>query len=820
MSTLLRLAFTISALGIFVCAQAQTEEKTEGHHDFHGCHFTKNKIKMQPLTDAQRSMMCGSNFRSDSIDVLNYAIELDLTGFNEAVIAASCEVTFTAKQEGIDFLPLDLLALSVDSVTHNGDQLTFDYDDLLLNVHLPQAVNTGDIMEVVVHYHGHPTADPGGFGGFVFQNGYAYNLGIGLNSNPYNFGRSWHPCFDNFVERATYDISIVTNANRKGYAVGEFLAETDLGGGEILRQYRMNLPLPTYLVGVAASDYVEVHDMHSGQYGDYPILLLGKPADEGELGTAFVNLPQAIDAFEAWFGPYRWGQVGYVMTTVGAMEHASLIAYPDFSINGGQSFGNDRLMAHELGHHWWGNITTLECPDDMWIKEGNAEYSAHLFTEYAFGKEAFLKQVKDNHYYVLSQAHKDDDGFFPLSGIPFEKTYSNHTYEKGAAMMHNLRSYLGDTLFQQGMTSILETFEFEAMNAGQMQAHLTEVTGVEMSHFFNAWLYQPGFASYVIEAVEAAPSGNEWEVQLSIRQGLRAANNFHTNVPLEVTFFDENWDTYTTQVMVSGPMTDVTATVPFEPVFQLLNDRQFLNMGRMQDRTNVTETGIHTISQVDLINNFEVWELPGDSALVSVVHHWIGPSVQPDIDISTTHYWTYGGIIPPGTKAMTTLQYRGSSEFDLDYELLQAGTDNVVLAWRPNADGEWGEYPWYKKTAFGNNGFMRIDTMLPGDYAFAQGPLPIATSVADVAEVDMLLKIYPNPTAHSLNVQGLLPAETTAEIRISDAMGHTVSTSVMNTFGREFSENLDVHHLPDGMYWLEVRSEDGGMRRVEKWVKK
>lgn len=822
MTTLLRpLLTTFFALAAFF-ALAQNEENRPFHdHDFHGCRYVKNKLKMADLTDEQRNMVCGSNFRSDSIDVLNYAIELDLTAFNQQVIWASCEVTFTAKEDGLDFLPLDLLALTVDSVTHGPDLLTFDYDDLLLNVHLPHSVDIGDTMEVIVHYHGTPTTD-GSWGGFDFVNGYAYNLGIGLTSNPYNFGRSWHPCFDNFVERATYDISIVTNDGRTGFAIGEFLGEEDLGNGELLRQYRMDLPLPTYLVGVAASNYEAVHDMHAGQYGEYPILLVGKPNVQADMIDHFKNLPQAIDALEHWFGPYRWGQVGYVMTTQGAMEHASLIAYPDFILDGGQSFAGDRLMAHELGHHWWGNITTMECPDNMWIKEGNAEYSAHLFTEYAFGKEAFLEQVKNNHNRVLGQVHYADNGFFTLSGIPFEQTYSDHTYYKGASLMHNLRAYLGDDLFRSGMTSVLDTYEYEAVDAQTMEAHLTSTTGVDMSHFFNAWMYQPGFATYILDSVQLTPSGAEWEAKLFIRQGLREANMYHTEVPLEVTFFDENWEPYHTKTMVSGPLSEATVTVPFEPVFQLLNDQQFLNLARTQTRFKAYEPDGYTVSDVSLISGLEIWQMPeGDSALVSIVHHWTAPDAPSGAELSKTHYWSFQGDIPAGTLAKTIFPVDGGSDFDLDFELLEAGEENFILAWRPNSATEWGEYPWYKKIAFGgSSGFVRVDTMLPGDYAFAQGPLPLATSVDDFKPVDLLVKIFPNPTAHTLSVQGILPQATNVELTVSDLTGRKIMTRPVPLAQRDFSENIDVRLMPPGIYWLEVKSADGTWRQAEKFVKK
>ena len=213
----------------------------------------------------------------------------------------------------------------------------------------------------------------------------------------------------------------------------------------------MEQVLPTYLVGIAISNYAEIKQVHTGAFGDRDILLLGSPSDSFNMANSFTYLGDCIDALEYWFGPYIWGQVGFVATNVGAMEHSTLIAYPDFSAYGGPDFGQNRLMAHELGHHWWGNMISPDHPSDMWFKEGHAEYSAHLFTEWTFGKEAFIDQVMDNHFSNISELHVSE-GYLALSGMTYENTYSNHTYYRGASMIHNLRAYLGDSLFRNYRT--------------------------------------------------------------------------------------------------------------------------------------------------------------------------------------------------------------------------------------------------------------------------------------------------------------------------------------------------------------------------------
>jgi len=216
--------------------------------------------------------------------------------------------------------------------------------------------------------------------------------------------------------------------------------------------------------------------MHDAASGQIPIQFVAKAQDTSATKTALQYVGQAVDAFEFWFGPYQWDKVGYVLASNGAMEHATLIAYPDRTVRNGNQFANNRLMAHELAHHWWGDYMTVRQASDMWVKEGTAEYSAHLFVEYAFGQEEFIDFVKDNHYDVLHGAHLADGAYYAISGMPQSNTYGVHTYNKGASMIHNLRGYLGDSLFRVGTQSLLETYAYDAADAVQFRDQMMIAT--------------------------------------------------------------------------------------------------------------------------------------------------------------------------------------------------------------------------------------------------------------------------------------------------------------------------------------------------------
>jgi len=797
--------FSISNIGF-----SQTNPIHDHDHEHQGCHFTKSKIKMTPLTNAEKVMLSESNERSDTIDILNYSINLDITNFSGQTINGHCEITLTPKVNGVDDIKLDLLNLPIDSIQINGSDLVYTYDGNFIEANFDQLLNVGDTVSMTIFYGGQPTTAAGGFGGLDFDGNIAYNLGIGLGENPYNFGRGWFPCFDNFVERATYDLNIITNNGRKAHCIGTFLGEEDLGNGTIIRRYRMAQQLPTYLVGVAVSDYTFVDYTHTGQYGDLPVRLIARPGDMGNMENSFEYLDDCIDALEAWYGQYTWERVGFVLTPRGAMEHCTSIAFPTSSGINGPTFGANRLIAHELAHHWWGNVTTLSSPANMWLKEGNAEYSAHLFTEYTFGKDDFLNQVKNNHLFVMRNAHIDDDGFQPLSGIPYEQTYGTHTYQKGASMIHNMRGYMGDSLFQMGQTAVLQDYAFQSIDAETYRDHLTNSTGVDMTSFFDDWIFAPGHADYEINAMTVTPNGNNYDVAIEIQQKGRATPHFHTNVPLKIAFYDENYTSQIESFMVSDEFSTVNFTLPFEPIAEVLNPNHNLNLAQAELSQTVYEADDMRRTHINM-TGLEATSIT-DSAFVSIAHHWTAAddSNDPNVRMSDIHYWAIRGDFPTDFVMKATIQY---SPANFESDLLEESDDSLKLMWRPNAESEWQIYSDYTVLDFGSSGFFRIEPMVAGDYAFAN-----AADIVSTQEVtaENLFIAYPNPSSDIVTVEGKILESSELTLVLTDLTGKEVLRKKTADSSVYFKETIEVENLPTGIYNLQIINQLGDLLTTEK----
>jgi aminopeptidase N len=425
------------------------------------------------------------NARSDTLDVLHIHLDLDMTMMDDDQISAVASILVEAKIDGVAEVNFDLLNLTVDSVLAGPNQLSFNYVGELLKIDVPEVLNIGDQLTVDIHYQGSPQTDDSGWGGFYFQGDYAYNLGVGFEADPHTYGRAWFPCFDNFVERSTYTFDVLTSQGRSAYCNGLLNEVEELPGDSAIYHWSLSQSIPSYLASVAVSHFSPaISNFASISGADIPVYLTAQAEDTANAKASFIELDLCLETFEERFGPYLWDRVGYAFVpfSSGAMEHATNISYPLYAADGSTAFNT--LMAHELAHHWWGDLITCRTQEDMWLNEGWASFCEFLFIEALEGEEAYLEMVKDNHKDVVLHAHEDDGERLPVSGIGHEHTYGTHVYNKGADMAYNLRAYMGDDDFFEGTTDFLEDHAFTDVSSHDLMTYLSDFGDADLEAFF------------------------------------------------------------------------------------------------------------------------------------------------------------------------------------------------------------------------------------------------------------------------------------------------------------------------------------------------
>lgn len=783
-------------------------------------------IQLSPIAFGQQTNRdsASDNLRSDTIDVTKYTIDMDFTDMSSQTISASCKVKFTSEMDNIEGITLDLLAFTIDSIQRNGADLTYNYDDTLLRVETPNTLNTGDEDSLTVYYHGTPQQDPSGFGGFYFQGDYAYNLGVAFEANPHTYGRTWHPCFDNFVERASYDITVTSPAGKTAYSNGYIESESTGPNNENIRRWILEEEIPSYLACVGVAPYTHVAQTYTSTLTNdqTPVMLIAKQQDTTNMKNSFANLFGAMEAFETGYGPYRWNKIGFALVPFngGAMEHATCIMYPKATANGGLQY--ETLMAHELSHHWWGDLVTCRTAEDMWINEGLASYSESIFLEHVYDHERYLDEIKGTHRDVLQKAAFNDGAFYSLSGVPHDATYGDHTYNKGATMIHNLRTYMGEVDFFDGLRAIQNNYAFKTINATEFRDELMNETGDDLTAFFDNYVFQPGFNGFEIDSVEVVGSAPSFDVTVHIQQKLYEAPSLYTDVPMEITFVDQDRNEYSTTEIVSGAQSEITVIVPFQPKMVYLNKNSALLNAVTGENLTTADTPIKDFNyayfRISVDQNT-------DTSLIRVEHHRVAPDpiedayIEHQFAISPDRYWKVDGILSSDfeSKARIFFDGRNAASGNLDVGLMtdHGGVtfteDSLVLLWRSNQKSRWEEYPFYDLETQGSDtdgyGRMEVNQLLKGEYAFG-----FRKNIASLSEENNTkrIEIFPNPVRDELKVR-IPTLEKNYSLKVYDTNGRLLYNDIM----REIVHRISTEYYSKGSYYIMIFDEHQLIEKYE-----
>jgi aminopeptidase N len=756
-----------------------------------------------------------NGLRSDTINVLSYTLYLNITDFTTDTLRGNTIVHFTPKMNGINTLSLDLLHFKVDSVLMGSTRLTFHYKDTLMVITLPATENIGDTSSVNVYYHGKPVIDPSGWGGFYFQSGYAYNLGVGFEVKPHNFGRAWYPCFDNFIAKSTFVFHITTDSVNLSFCNG-FMTQDSVSGGKRFRTWVMNEPISSYHACVDVAPFVAVHDTFRG-IDTIPILIVTEAADTAKVRKSFVHLHNAISIFQNCYGRYRWNKVGYSLVPFnnGAMEHPSNIAYPLICADGTLNY-EANIMAHELSHHWCGDLVTCHSAEEMWLNEGFAVFNQSIFEEYVYGDSTYVTYTRANHENVIHYCAIADRGYWALSKMPQPYTYGDlnywvsTTYQKGADVMHTLRTYLGDSAFFNGMKYYFASHAYQPVTSDTLKNSLQRYSGYNLTDFFNDWVDAPGFPQFSIDSMTVTPSSPNYTVTVYIKQKLMGAPSYYTNVPVEVNFKSATWKDYDQTIMVSGHLSSYTITVPFNPAFAALNMHNKIAEAVSSDTLKIKKTGTYnmsTYSRVDLT----VTSIT-DSAFLFFEHNYATPDPINDTSLhyrlSPYRYWNINGIRPAGFKCTARLYFDGNKvrptyngSCFLDTSLINVNCDSVILLYRPNTKTEWQEFPGYTKTKSSTKyGYMTLDSLPNGQYTFANGVSHVL-GINEETALKSIIKIYPNPTSNNFTVS--FGAVTANEVlTVYDAEGKMVKQLNINAGEKKIV--ISTFEWVNGVYHLSL----------------
>lgn len=312
------------------------------------------------------------------------------------------------------------------------------------------------------------------------------------------------PCFDEPNLKATYDISLVSDAKLTHLSNMDVKSEEIIEGNKKLTRFNTTPKMSSYLVAFIVADlkYVENKDFR------IPVRVYATPGNEKHGQYAADLTAKTLDFFEKSFGiKYPLPKMDNVAVhefSAGAMENWGLVTYRvvDLLLDKENST-LDRIqrvaevVQHELAHQWFGNLVTMDWWEGLWLNEGFATwmswYSCNAFQPEWKVWEQYVTDTLQ-HALALDSLRSSHPIEVPVKRADeINQIFDAISYSKGASLLRMISKWLGEDVFVKGVSQYLNKFKYGNAKTEDLWDSLSEASGKDVRKVMNIWTKKVGF---------------------------------------------------------------------------------------------------------------------------------------------------------------------------------------------------------------------------------------------------------------------------------------------------------------------------------------
>ncbi len=445
-----------------------------------------------------------------------------------------------------DSIILDAKTMEVSSVTlrDKNQKLTFRNTSTQLFIKLDKSYSKKELIKISIDYIAKPNEGPvSGSAAITSDKGLFFinplNTEIGKPQQIWSQGETennsrWFPTFDKPNERCTEEITLTVEDKFVTLSNGKLISSTKNNDGTRTDYWKQDKPHAPYLFMIAVGEYAVIED----KWENIPLQYFVEKPYAPYAKQIFNHTPEMLSFFSNLFKyKYPWDKYSQVITrdyVSGAMENTSAVVFGEFIQKTDRELidnDNDLIVAHEMCHHWFGDLVTIENWANLTLNEGFANYSEYLWAEHKYGKlKADEHRQTELNGYLTSSAN----GLHPLIHYRYanrEDMFDAHSYNKGGLILHYLRSYLGDEVFFQSLATYLEKYQYTAVEVDELRMAFEDTSGEDLHWFFDQWFLKKGHPDFTI-------SNTYDEVSKTLIVTATQDENSVFKIPVDIAIYD------------------------------------------------------------------------------------------------------------------------------------------------------------------------------------------------------------------------------------------------------------------------------------------
>lgn len=455
-----------------------------------------------------------------------------------------------------DSLILDAKGMEIKGVKLGEKELKYTYNGEFLKIQLDKKYTRNDQYTLVISYVAKPDErETGGSAAITSDKGLYFinpkGEEKGVMPQIWTQGETeassvWFPTIDSPNAKTTQEIFITVDDKYATLSNGKLVSQKKNSDGTRTDHWKQELPHAPYLFMMGIGEFKVVKDSYTRPNGTkMEVNYYVEPEWESSAKAIFGETPAMIKYFSDLLGyEYPWDKYHQIVVrdyVSGAMENTGAVIFGDYVYKNERELldANDQsTIAHELFHHWFGDLVTCESWSNLPLNESFANYSQYLWDEFRYGLDEadYQAEQEADGYYQSSQM----SGYHDLIWFEYddkEQMFDGHSYNKGGRILHMLRNYLGDESFFAGIKHYLKINQFKPAEFHQLRLSFEEVSGEDLNWFFDQWFLGSGHPILNFSQEADAARG---VVKLNIQQKQNLELSPIYKLPMEVAIFDSN----------------------------------------------------------------------------------------------------------------------------------------------------------------------------------------------------------------------------------------------------------------------------------------